>query len=282
ARECKDWKKAVALLRILSKEAPEDTLVSIWLSEATELALAEERSAGAIETVASPLAAGVADLSPGVRLDAELLLEFESLGGNMGGCEFGFFQRDHGAEPLSLLRWANVEPDDLARALKNGFRGIGEAEATVLSPQGHRDWQVTDKTYNIRIDHTHLDRDKVSLDEAKTSMTRRLRFLARDLIEELSEEQKIFVYKMTNRDFPVGKATDLFSVMKTYGENNKLLFVVHDSDISAPFVIEKIDRGLVIARIKHDESQYGPINSDAWMALCKRVHETLSHGADSA
>ena len=40
-----------------------------------------------------------------------IVTQFESLGGTGHGCEFGLFQRHFGAEPLGLLRWADLSPE---------------------------------------------------------------------------------------------------------------------------------------------------------------------------
>ena len=58
----------------------------------------------------------------------KLILNFESLGGTKLGCEFGLFQREYGAEPLGLLRWTDITPEALARALSDKFEGVGDPE----------------------------------------------------------------------------------------------------------------------------------------------------------
>jgi tetratricopeptide (TPR) repeat protein len=52
----------------------------------------------------------------------DLVMQFESLGGRGLGCEFGIFQRDCGAEPLGLLRWADMPYDMLLATLRTTSR----------------------------------------------------------------------------------------------------------------------------------------------------------------
>jgi hypothetical protein len=77
-----------------------------------------------LETSVVPDAASTASKSePDMR---EVMLAFQSLGGHLDGSEFGDIQRAFSAEPLSLLRWAELTAEQLISVLDARFEGVGE------------------------------------------------------------------------------------------------------------------------------------------------------------
>jgi len=70
-------------------------------------------------------------------------MQFERLGHN---CEFGIVQRTCSAEPISLLRWNSIKPQNLTRGLKTRFAGISRTGKLVPS-EGHKEYILRDLTY---------------------------------------------------------------------------------------------------------------------------------------
>jgi hypothetical protein len=64
--------------------------------------------------------------------DAELLLQFESLGDN---CELGLVQRRAGVEPLGLFRFAGAPLRHLIRALETRFAGMADPAHVRVQPE---------------------------------------------------------------------------------------------------------------------------------------------------
>jgi hypothetical protein len=145
---------------------------------------------------------------------------FESLGGggDRGGCEFGFLQRMHGLEPLSLLRWASIEPEGLAEALERRFEGLGEPGAIEVEAQPSCDWRASDLVYGIRMDHTHLDRGAVDAADAVRQISMRLQFLKRKLLADLAEADKVFVYRMAGAGVPAELLLRFSRALAAYGD----------------------------------------------------------------
>ncbi len=76
------------------------------------------------------------------------------------------FHRHFGAEPLGLLRWADIYHDHLATALETEFAGVGEPEFTNLfvpSSSGRPEYRTTHKRYHMDI-RTFVHSDEVPLD----------------------------------------------------------------------------------------------------------------------
>src|SRR6202035_5517212 len=94
---------------------------------------------------------------------AAVASRFESLGGGRAveggfaaGCEFGFFQRHAGVEPLGLLRWSSIAPTSLAAALESRFDGIDAADNVTVRSASGKDWGFVQTRYGMIVDHTGL------------------------------------------------------------------------------------------------------------------------------
>jgi tetratricopeptide (TPR) repeat protein len=85
----------------------------------------------------------------------DILMCFESLGGTHQGCEFGNVQRHYGAEPLGLLRWAEMTPDNLMAALECGFEGVGDPENTHSGAAARRR-RLDVEGCSVWHDHAHV------------------------------------------------------------------------------------------------------------------------------
>lgn len=266
ARERKAWGDLLRRALTLVQRLPDDFRARQLLSEASELALGDDQAPASL---AVPL-----EISSGAQ-QADLVMAFESLGGGRsagppkgedGGCEFGFFQRGFGAEPLSLLRWATIQPADLLRGLQNQFAGVGEDGALQLRTQGHYDWQACEHRYNIQIDHTHLDRSKVSLEAAHRMVLTRFRFLRRKLIDDLTLGEKIFVYRLADQSITPDEIDTLAQAINQYGPNT-LLFVMRADGQEEDFLVRSQRRGLIVATLPSLVSRF----HGAWLGLCQHV-----------
>jgi hypothetical protein len=122
----------------------------------------------------------------------ELVRSFEALAGN---CEFGFFQRRCGAEPLSLLRFAAGRYSLVLRGIDNGFEGIDRPDHLLLrlDPTGS-EWMVEETTYGL-VYHTFVSPNAVTREGMYPREAKRLAFLARKFMEDVVDGTKIFVCK---------------------------------------------------------------------------------------
>ena len=209
---------------------------------------------------------------------------FESLGAGRGpgkghacdgGCEFGFFQRRAGAEPLSLLRWATIEPDMLLLGLREGFARIDRPENMLLEPQPTYDWRLLIDCYGIQVDHTHLDRARIDHDSAVQMVSKRFGYLRRKLIEDLTEGRKHFVYRLADDSLDMPAIQELAAAVRAYGPGT-LVFVTHDLEMAEDFKIVSEQDGLVVARIRPLGPEQGLINVAGWMALCRLLVRSRS------
>lgn len=125
--------------------------------------------------------------------------QFESLGAN---CDFGFVQRKHGAEPLSLLRWTSVTPENLTRMLSTDLAGYDDPARYTLRGAHEKEYILHEDVYDTQ-GHTGVNSSDIPEGEFLDRLTRRQGFLKRKFLAELAAGKKIFLYKTED---PIGEA----------------------------------------------------------------------------
>ena len=119
----------------------------------------------------------------------DLVMRFESLGDN---CEFGLLQRAVGAERLGLFRFAGVlSASALARGIDDGFEGFATKEDLEFHTAG-TEWIGVSRRYGY-VFHTHRYQPKVTEEQIAEEESARLPFLARLVLEDIEDGDKIFV-----------------------------------------------------------------------------------------
>ncbi len=222
------------------------------------------------EAGTAPVAASVAEPAmpaPPETL-AELLTGFESLGEN---CEFGLVQRRCGAEPLGLLRFSSTPLPPLLRALRARFVGMGRPEfIEVELAESGSEYMIFDKRFQFRY-HAWVNVGEQDPDDIHARETRRLPFLIRKLIDDLTDGHKIFVYHGI-APLDEAQARELHAAIGDYGPG-KLLWVECADAAHAPGSVVEIAPGLLKGHI----DRFAPANDahdlslDGWIALCREA-----------
>jgi hypothetical protein len=140
-------------------------------------------------------------------------------------------QRNFGAEPIGLLRWASLSTANLIAALDSRLEGIGTPDQTSLIPpekgRGDSEYLVRDDRFKIRM-HTFAKESEITPEKLHQQWCARLEFLARKLISDLETSKKIFLYRpgvlLTPAEFK-----QLGSAMRRYGDNFLLLIQTEDA-----------------------------------------------------
>ena len=202
-----------------------------------------------------------------------LFMRFESLGGAGHGCEFGLAQRYYGAEPLGLLRWADLGFDQLVNALEARFEGVGDPENTVIfSPEHAKDeYWTLDKRYHMAM-RTFVQVADVPYERMVKRVTARLTFLRAKLIEDLTLGYKIFVYKNMYRNLTDQELEKLQTIMHSYG-SNLLLYLAYADREHPHGTVEYFGPGLFIGYMERfafsaDNNYVGP-SHDLFLEVCK-------------
>ncbi len=209
----------------------------------------------------------------------ELAMQFESLGGRGLGCEFGILQRDCGAEPLGLLRWADMPYDSLLFALRDRFAGVGSQEQTELftsAVSGGRAEYCTRDRRGMMFMRAFVYEDQAPFDKMQVSAFNRLRFLTRKLIADLEEGSKIFVFRLTDRDLTPLELDELHAAMQSYGRNT-LLYVRYEDAAHPNGTVEAVRPGLMIGymdrfKISRSEQLSSAPATASWLAVCRNAY----------
>ena len=158
--------------------------LGFWLSS---LRL-EPLHAGAVFPPPAPIQA-VADTKT-------VMMDLQSLGVN---CELGLVQRAHAAEPLGLLRWANTPLPSLLRALEARFEGLGDPENTDIEMDSDTQFQVIDKKFGFQNYSFAFQKDGATAEKIRERELVRVPFLARLLVEDLEQAEKLFCFHDAGR-----------------------------------------------------------------------------------
>lgn len=208
---------------------------------------------------------------------AEVAARFESLGGGglnangwVFGCEFGFFQRHHGVDPLGLLRWTSIAPVDLLRGLLCRFKGVEDEAAIEMREHTDWDWGITQRTYRMYLDHSGMRRTEISRDEAARRIARSLGRLRERFIEDLAVGEKLFVYRTYDHTLPESALEALSSVLRRRGRGTLCYVQAADADHPA-FTAERRNESLIVGRIDWFAPQKGEMNYSGWEAVCRAM-----------
>ncbi|GAN77997.1 class I SAM-dependent methyltransferase [Acidisphaera rubrifaciens] len=182
----------------------------------------------------------------------ELMLAFESLGGCGHGCEFGLLQRQFGAEPLGLLRWADLGHDLLTAALNARFEGVGDPEFTeVFMPEGDvwQEWWTRDTRYWMAM-RTFVKIEDVSREDMRVLVSKRQKYLRDKLLSDLADGSKIFVFKNMFRNLSDGELQQLHRAIRAYGDN-RFLYIAYEDREHPNGTVEVRAPGLLVGYIDH-------------------------------
>jgi hypothetical protein len=94
---------------------------------------------------------------------------------------------------------------------------------------------------------------------------------------DFEEDNKIFVYRLTDRNLTAPEIDRLHRAMQIYGHNT-LLYVRYADEAHPPGTVELAAPGLMIGytdkfKISPDGQLSASPPSASWLAVCKRAHE---------
>jgi hypothetical protein len=194
-----------------------------------------------------------------------LMLRFESLGDN---CEFGLVQREYGAEPLGLMRWTRCTLGSLMFALDDRFSALGDPRRMVV----HRfkeEYLITDQSYHFSY-HPHVRIADMEEEELLDREKTRIAFLRTKLLDDLTDAEKIFVFK-ENAHISHASARRLLRKLRAFGPN-RLLYVVPTIDPSLAGTAQCLEDGLARGYTEGFgvyETLPDGIRFDTWAAICQ-------------
>ncbi len=206
-----------------------------------------------------------------------LSMQFESLGGDAVGCEFGLFQRAFGAEPLGLMRWAALDAGQLVAYLEGQFAGMGSEESTTVIERdygGPLEYEIKDSRFGMSM-RSYVMCSEMSRDQMLSQARRRLQFLSRKMRDDLASGSKTFVYRTALSRLTHEEILGLRAAMRRYGEN-WLLYMRYSDSQHPSGLVELVDQGLMIGYLDafhaRPDASHGPQNLGGWIEICRRAH----------
>jgi len=196
----------------------------------------------------------------------DFVTRFESLGEN---CEFGLLQRRCGAEPLSLLRFANTLLPSLLRGLQTSFSGLGELDDLDFRLEGKTkpEYIIQEKAHGL-VYHTFRYKGEIDEDKFLASESARLKFLVRKFVEDLRGGEKIFVCKR-NTPLRDEEILPVLTALNAHGPCT-LLWVVPADGKHSPGTAELVVPGLIkgyIDRFAPNENAHD-LSLEVWLEIC--------------
>ena len=265
-----DPREALWCWTAVRRRFPLDRLVQVRLFEARMLML------GADPAMANHVDTDLV-MADDQRMRA-VMMSFESLGGARFGCEFGGVQRAFGAEPLGLLRWADIAPEDLIGALEAKFEGVGLPENTELFTYEAREgleYGTRDTRFHMAM-HTFVQANSMPADRLLQSSCARLQYLRRKIVQDLESATKIFVYRLTYDNLTCEQLSRLHAAIRAYGPST-LLYVRYSEPTHPNGTVEAVRPGLLVGYLdnfgasRDDKPLALPI--DWWATICTAAHE---------
>jgi hypothetical protein len=151
---------------------------------------------------------------------APLMKRFESLGVS---CELGLVQRHCHFERPGLFRFGYTPIGGLIAALNAGFEGIGNPAEITVQEQVGKEWITAHQRYGFEF-HTQITADTHKADEVREIMSGHFSLLARKLLEDIEDGEKIFVFRPATPGPPSVDGIKLLAALHRYG-NPILLWI---------------------------------------------------------
>ena len=201
---------------------------------------------------------------------ADFLMKFESLGHS---CDFGIFQRECGADPLGLLRFAGITTPKLVEGLIDRFALLalpGTVEANVVA-DWNNEYCMFDKSYGIA-SRSFLTPAQAAPDQLIAREMKRLPFLKEIFLETVDQAGKTFVLRRPDQMHPA-EAEAVIEVLRLKSDC-KLLWAVHEQggvpgslDVISPYFF----RG-------HLDTTHGlgSASISAWLSICATAHRVMA------
>ena len=210
--------------------------------------------------------------------EAERAARFESLGGGSNrddlwgyGCEFGYYQRSLGLEPLHFLRWSSIPPAGLLEGLQDGFDGISDPERITLLENDDPIWNLVHSQYGIRIDHTGMFRRDRSAEQARRGLVTHMSYLRDKFFEDLEQGGRILVYRTFDHVMPDAQLQAMAAAIAAHGPA-QLLYVRLAAEGRTTGHVDRVLPNLLVGHIDAFAPQPGGVlasNHDGWRRVCE-------------
>jgi tetratricopeptide (TPR) repeat protein len=254
--EIGNWAQAALLWKSLHEAEPSDRKVQKLAFEAAWRAIGMRVGSLSVVNISPKAIGGTAP--------RDLMLRFQSFGVDT---EFALIQRYFGADPVSLLRWAEIPTIKLAAALDSNFDGVGEPDTIELKLAS--DFKVRDRRYGFA-SHTWVKENQTDYETFLAQQCQRLQYLRRNLLEDIKDGDKILVYKNAEPE-SVDQLMRLHRAIRKLGPAT-LLYVRKSDSQHKHTTVEALTDGLLVGYLDELVGA-GNLNLDhpGWMMILRKA-----------
>lgn len=206
-----------------------------------------------------------------VLSDRDLVLNFESVGDN---CELGLVQRNAGAEPLGLLRFAGAPLRAVLRGLAARFDSIADPNHIRIHEE-HGEYMVKLTRYDFYY-HAHVKAADMTPEALHQQQCRTVGFLADKLINDLENPTKILVFRQ-NEPLLATDLVDLRIALSAYGPST-LLWVREACPGHPPGSVSVADERLMVGYVRRlaIREDVPDLDQASWLSVLRRAHTLAS------
>ena len=199
--------------------------------------------------------------------DAALFARFLALGDD---CELGLVQREFGAEPMDLLRWAGTDIARLVLGLCRRFGGVGDPARTRLEfREDEGEYRLRDPLYFGQHTWTYGRLADAAEEEAmRLAGAARLRLMARKLLADIAAGQRILVFASSRSGLERPAMEALLAAVRGCGPA-PLLCVVRAPQPGMVGRVERLGGGLYAGYIDQFRSPRNGISHATWRRICR-------------
>jgi hypothetical protein len=198
-----------------------------------------------------------------------VISRMESLGRD---CLLGTVQRRLKIEQLGLFRFTGIGLSALTEATRNRFEGIGDPQFTHLTLDGLGEYYLSDKRYGIAA-HTFVYEGEVDCAQFLGKQQKRLKFLARKLIEDIQEGHKIFVIHDLPHEIPHASLMELHYELRQIGPA-KLLHICPENATNGRGTVRQAAPDLLVGYVAaFDAVLANPSQEicESWLEVCREA-----------
>ena len=200
-----------------------------------------------------------------------LLAGFESLGHR---CAFGLLQQRYDVHRLGLLRFAVIHTRTLVRELLRSFEGLGnEADLHAFIRENNRGlYSLYDRAREIWFNTPHPIGTTTPVEVTRLA-SRRLAFLRRKFLEDLSSEERVFVVNSPHL-LTEAEALALFPALDVPARTTRLW--TNQSGTPPPGTVQRQAPGLYFGQLDACGHVEGDPSDEAWLSVCANVRRLLA------
>lgn len=194
---------------------------------------------------------------------------FESMGCN---CELGFVQSRTGAQPLSLLRWSAITPENLVRLLACDLDGYENPAHYSLRGNYEREFHLYESAFDTQ-SHTGVNQNDISAQEFLDRMTRRQAYLKRKFLADAAEGRKVFIYKADTPLVEAGMAAIETELLRLGVRHRLFVMPTTDPALAGTVTFATPGRGVGYLSSVQPDIQY-----DEWNRIAIATYDQLIRG----